>query len=141
MLRTGSRSVPAIFARFTGPRPVLRRFRSDRHHGRLGARHSSQGADDHERTVRGDSRTCNSALEDLGDATLRSKHGFPGDRESFEADLQRALEASSDTNLNAVAAVIVDYRGRVHLYQDPDFEIAEEGVDLAARLKRETQGR
>lgn len=83
-------------------------------------------------------------LKTIGDlrAALRSGHGFPGDRESFEADLQRALEASSETDLNAVASVIVDYRGRIRLYQDPDFDIAvQEGIDLAARLKQEAQGR
>ncbi|MFE6623219.1 DUF6247 family protein [Streptomyces sp. NPDC057740] len=82
-------------------------------------------------------------LKTIGDirAALRSGHGFPGDRESFEADLQRALEASSETDLNAVATVIVDYRGRIRLYQDPDFDIAvQEGIDLAARLKQEAQG-
>ncbi|WP_320782211.1 DUF6247 family protein [Streptomyces sp. CRN 30] len=82
-------------------------------------------------------------LKTLGDirAALRSGHGFPGDRESFEADLQRALEASSETDLKAVADVIVDYRGRIRLYQDPDFDIAvQEGIDLAARLKQEARG-
>ncbi|MEW1869044.1 MULTISPECIES: DUF6247 family protein [Streptomyces] len=79
-------------------------------------------------------------LRTIGDirAALRSGHGFPGDQETFEADLQRALEASSETDLNAVAAVIVDYRGRIRLYQDPDFDIAiQEGLDLAAQLKQE----
>ncbi|MEU1268947.1 hypothetical protein [Streptomyces sp. NPDC005799] len=35
-------------------------------------------------------------LETIGHlrTALRSGHGFPGDRESYEADLQRALEAS-----------------------------------------------
>jgi hypothetical protein len=67
---------------------------------------------------------------------------LPSDRESFERDLQRALEASSGTDPNAVAAVIVDYRGRIRLCQDPDFDIAvQEGIDLAARLKQEEQGR
>ncbi|MEV5488648.1 DUF6247 family protein [Streptomyces bobili] len=83
-------------------------------------------------------------LKTIGDirAALRSGHGFPSDRESFEADLQRALEASSETDLNAVAAVIVDYRGRIRLYQDPDFDIAvQEGIDLTARLKQEGQDR
>ncbi|MCH5671711.1 DUF6247 family protein [Streptomyces gilvus] len=78
-------------------------------------------------------------LETIGDlrAALRSGLGFPGGREAFEADLQHALEASSDTDLDAVVAVIVDYRGRIRLYQDPEFDIAvEEGVDLAARLKQ-----
>lgn len=81
-------------------------------------------------------------LRTIGDirAALRSGHGFPGDQESFEADLQHALETSSETDLNAVAAVIVDYRGRIRLYQDPAFDIAvQEGIDLTARLKREGQ--
>jgi hypothetical protein len=72
-------------------------------------------------------------LRTIGDirAALRSGRGFPGGRESFEADLQHALESSSETDLNAVAAVIVDYRGRIRLYQDPDFDIAvQEGIDL-----------
>ncbi|WP_367322814.1 hypothetical protein [Streptomyces sp. HUAS ZL42] len=39
-------------------------------------------------------------------------------------------------------AVIVDYRGRIRLYQDPDFDIAvQEGTDLTARLKQEAQDR
>jgi hypothetical protein len=83
-------------------------------------------------------------LRTIGDirAALRSGHGFPGDQESFEADLQRALEASSETDPNAVATVIVDYRGRIHLYQDPDFDIAvQEGIDLTARLKQEANTR
>ncbi|KUO02003.1 hypothetical protein [Streptomyces caeruleatus] len=83
-------------------------------------------------------------MKTIGDirVALRFGHGFPGDLEAFEADLQRALEASSETDLNAVATVIVDYRGRIRLYQDPDFDMAvQEGIDLAARLKREAQGR
>ncbi|MBD0420755.1 hypothetical protein H0H10_16650 [Streptomyces sp. TRM S81-3] len=82
-------------------------------------------------------------LRTIGDirAALRAGHGFPGDQEAFEADLQRALEASTETDLKAVASVIVDYRGRIRLYQDPDFDIAvQEGIDLAARLKREAGG-
>ncbi|MFF7556711.1 hypothetical protein ACFZA9_27900 [Streptomyces olivaceus] len=40
-----------------------------------------------------------------------------------------------------MAAVIVDCRGRIRLYQDPDFDIAvQEGVDLTMRLKREARG-
>ncbi|MBT3151004.1 hypothetical protein HTV45_08895 [Streptomyces sp. CHD11] len=71
-------------------------------------------------------------------AALRSGHASPGDQESFEADLQRALETSSETDLSAVAAVIVDYRGRIRLRQDPDFKIAvQEGLDLAAQLKQQ----
>lgn len=84
------------------------------------------------------------SLRTIGDirAALRSGHGFPEDRESFEADLQHALESATETDLNAVAAVIVDYRGRIRLYQDPEFDIAvQEGIDLTARLKREDQGR
>ncbi|WP_340378717.1 DUF6247 family protein [Streptomyces sp. SS7] len=83
-------------------------------------------------------------LKTIGDirAALRSGHGFPGDRETFEADLQHALETSTETDLNAIAAVIVDYRGRIRLYQDPEFDIAvQEGIDLAARLKQEAQER
>ncbi|MFG2945518.1 DUF6247 family protein [Streptomyces adustus] len=83
-------------------------------------------------------------LRTIGDirAALRSGHGFPGDRESFEADLQYALETSTETDLHAVATVIVDYRGRIRLYQDPEFDIAvQEGVDLATRLKQEDQDR
>lgn len=84
------------------------------------------------------------SLRTIGDirAALRSGHGFPGDRESFEADLQHALETSTETDLNAVAAVIVDYRGRIRLYQDPEFDIAlQEGIDLTARLKQENTDR
>lgn len=83
-------------------------------------------------------------LNTIGDirAALRCGHGFPSDRESFEVELQRALEASSETDLNAVATVIVDYRGRIRLHQAPDFDLAvQEGIDLAARLKQEAQGR
>ncbi|MEF9904165.1 DUF6247 family protein [Streptomyces sp. P9-A2] len=79
-------------------------------------------------------------LRTIGDirAALRSGLGFPGDQETFEADLQQALEASSETDLHTVASVIVDYRGRIRLYQDPDFDIAiQEGQDLTAQLKRE----
>lgn len=79
-------------------------------------------------------------LRTIGDirAALLAGHGFPGDRDAFETDLQRALEASSETDLTAVASVIVDYRGRIRLYQDPDFDIAvQEGIDLTMRLKRE----
>jgi hypothetical protein len=55
--------------------------------------------------------------------------------------MHRALEASSETDLKGVAAVIVDYRGRIRLYQDPAFDVAvQEGVDLVARLKREAGG-
>ncbi|MFD7276860.1 DUF6247 family protein [Streptomyces sp. NPDC059862] len=82
------------------------------------------------------------SLRAIGDirAALRSGHGFPSDRKFFEADLQHALETSTETDLNAVAAVIVDYWGRIRLYQDPDFDIAvQEGIHLTAQLKREAQ--
>jgi hypothetical protein len=75
-------------------------------------------------------------------AALRSGHGFTGDRESLEAELQRAREASSETNLNTVAEVIAEYRGRIRLCREPDLAVAvQEGTDLAARLKQEAQGR
>lgn len=53
-------------------------------------------------------------LRTIGDirAALLAGHGFPGDKSAFETDLQRALEASSETDLTAVAAVIVDYKPR-----------------------------
>ncbi len=36
--------------------------------------------------------------------------------------------------------MIVDYRGRIRLYQAPDFDIAvQEGIDLTMRLKREAR--
>ncbi|WP_385870142.1 hypothetical protein [Streptomyces viridiviolaceus] len=36
--------------------------------------------------------------------------------------------------------MIVDYRGRLRLHQDPDFDIAvQEGIDLTARLKQEAR--
>ncbi|MGW5970614.1 hypothetical protein [Streptomyces sp. NPDC055186] len=79
-------------------------------------------------------------LRTIGDirAALRSGLGFPGDQETFEADLQQALEASSEADLHAVASVIVDHRGRIRLYQDPDFDIAiQEGQELTAQLKQE----
>lgn len=82
-------------------------------------------------------------LKTIGDirGALLSEQGFPGAQEAFEADLQRALEASSESDLKAVAAVIVDYRGRLRLYQDPDFGVAvQEGIDLTTRLKQEARG-
>ncbi|MFL5998639.1 MAG: hypothetical protein ACJ736_30835 [Streptomyces sp.] len=83
-------------------------------------------------------------LRTIGDirGALRSGRGFADDPVSFEADLQRALEASSETDLSAVAMVIVDYRGRIRLRQEPDFDTAvREGIDLTERLKRETGDR
>jgi hypothetical protein len=79
-------------------------------------------------------------LRTLGDvrAALRAGHGFPGDREDFEKDLERALEASSETDLRAVAEVITDYRGRIRLHSDPEYEIGmQEAEEALARVKRE----
>ncbi|MFG2159171.1 hypothetical protein [Streptomyces olivaceus] len=40
-----------------------------------------------------------------------------------------------------MATVIVDYRGRIRLHQDPDFDVSvQEGIDLTMRLKREARG-
>ncbi|WP_308406472.1 hypothetical protein [Streptomyces sp. AC602_WCS936] len=74
-------------------------------------------------------------------AALLAGHGFPGDQEAFEVDLQRALEATPGTDLTSVAAVILDYRGRIRLRQDPDFDVAvQEGIDLTMHLKRDARG-
>ncbi|MFG3211819.1 hypothetical protein [Streptomyces tendae] len=76
------------------------------------------------------------AVEDVR-AALTAGLGFPGDKESFENDVQRALEGPSEAELAAVATVVVDYRGRIRLCQDPDFETAvQEGIDLTMRAKR-----
>jgi hypothetical protein len=78
-------------------------------------------------------------LRTLGDvrAALRTGHGAPGDLAAFEQDLQRALEASSEADLTAIAAVIRDYRGRILLVADPEHELAmqeaEEELDLLKR--------
>ncbi|MFC9469033.1 hypothetical protein [Streptomyces coelicoflavus] len=78
------------------------------------------------------------AIGDLRGA-LRAGHGFPGDLNAFEADLRHALESSS-TDLTTLASVIVDYRGRIRLHEDPDFDTAvQEGIDLSMRVKREAQ--
>ncbi|MFG2879347.1 DUF6247 family protein [Streptomyces sp. NPDC048337] len=79
-------------------------------------------------------------LRTIGDirAALRQGQGFPNDRADFEADLTRALEASSDLDLGAVADVIRDYRGRILLHSDPAFEAAlAEGIDLTQQMKAE----
>ncbi|MEU0943778.1 hypothetical protein ABZ379_13435 [Streptomyces canus] len=78
-------------------------------------------------------------LRTVGDlrAALWSGYGFTDDQVSFEADLQRALEVSSEADLSAVASVIVEYRGRIRLRQGADFGTAvQEGIDLMGRLKR-----
>lgn len=71
-------------------------------------------------------------------AALQAGHGFPGDRESFESDLRVALSASSESDSDALSAVVIDYRGRIHLSQLPDFDLAvQEGIDLTMRVKGE----
>ncbi|MGW2296199.1 hypothetical protein [Streptomyces violaceorubidus] len=36
----------------------------------------------------------------------------------------------------------MDYRGRVRLHQDPEFDVAlQEGIDLTMRLKWDARGR
>ncbi|MFB6787408.1 hypothetical protein ACFCWT_12080 [Streptomyces olivaceus] len=82
-------------------------------------------------------------LRTIGDvrAALLVGHGFPGDKDAFETDLERALEASAEAGLKAVATVIVDYRGRIRLHQDSDFDVSvQEGIDVTMRLKREARG-
>ncbi|MFE0204934.1 hypothetical protein [Streptomyces sp. NPDC058985] len=81
-------------------------------------------------------------LRTIGDvrAALTADLGSSGDKENFESDLLRALEVSSEAISTAVTAVIVDYRGRIRLCQDPDFEAAvQEGIDLTMRLKRQAR--
>ncbi|MFF1725529.1 hypothetical protein [Streptomyces sviceus] len=78
-------------------------------------------------------------LRTIGDlrAALWSGHGFADDQVSFEADLQRAQDVSSEADLSAVASVIVDYRGRIRLCQESDLDTAvQAGPDLMGRLKR-----
>ncbi|MGK9459448.1 hypothetical protein ACSLFT_05295 [Streptomyces sp. G6] len=70
-------------------------------------------------------------------AALLAGQGFPGDKEAFEADLQRARGATSGTDLSAVTDVIVDFRGRIRLRQDPGFaQAVREGIALTMQLKR-----
>ncbi|MHC5905371.1 DUF6247 family protein [Streptomyces sp. S6] len=70
-------------------------------------------------------------------AALREGRGFPGDKEDFEVDLARALDASTAADLGKVAEVIVDYRGRIRLYSDPGFDGAlQEGLEIAAKIKK-----
>ncbi|WP_406863296.1 hypothetical protein ABZO31_23765 [Streptomyces sp. HUAS MG47] len=83
-------------------------------------------------------------LQTIGDirAALRAGYGFPGDREDFELDLAHALETSTDADLQAVAAVIVDYRDRIRIRLDPEFEIAlQEGEQELLRLKAQWRDR
>lgn len=79
-------------------------------------------------------------LRTLGDvrAALRSGYGLPGDREDFERDLDRALEAASETDLHTVADVIIDYRGRIRLHCDPEYDLAlQEAEQSLLSLKGE----
>jgi hypothetical protein len=70
-------------------------------------------------------------------AALRDGRGFPGDAESFEADLARALDASTATDLHQVADVINTYAGSIRAYSDPEFDDAlQEGLDLIAEIKK-----
>ncbi|WP_030859287.1 DUF6247 family protein [Streptomyces sp. NRRL S-37] len=70
-------------------------------------------------------------------AALREGRGFPGDKEDFEADLARALDASTATDLHQVAEVIKTYAGSIRAYSDPEFDDAlQEGLDLIAEIKK-----
>ncbi|MCX5391008.1 DUF6247 family protein [Streptomyces sp. NBC_00094] len=78
-------------------------------------------------------------LKTVGDirAALRQGRGFPGDAESFEADLARALDASTPTDLHRVADVLNEYAGSIAAYSDPEFDAAvEEGLDLISEIKK-----
>ncbi|MEX3107128.1 MULTISPECIES: DUF6247 family protein [unclassified Streptomyces] len=71
-------------------------------------------------------------------AALREGRGFPGDREDFEADLARALDASTAADLGRVAEVIRTYAGSIRAYSDPEFDEAlQEGLEIIAEIKRE----
>ncbi|QES52311.1 hypothetical protein DEJ50_10010 [Streptomyces venezuelae] len=80
-------------------------------------------------------------LRTLGDvrAALRAGYGLPGDKEDFERDLDRALERASETDFQAVAAVIIDYRGRIRLHSDPEYDLAlQEAEQELLRLRNES---
>ncbi|MFI1352443.1 hypothetical protein ACH4TV_02445 [Streptomyces sp. NPDC020898] len=73
-------------------------------------------------------------------AVLRDGRGFPGDAESFEVDLARALDASTATDLHQVADVIKMYAGSVRAFSDPEFDGAlQEGLGLIAEVKQGNQ--
>ncbi|MBT2487582.1 hypothetical protein J7E96_03340 [Streptomyces sp. ISL-96] len=83
-------------------------------------------------------------LRTLGDirAALRAGYGFPGDREDFELDLTRALESSTETDLQAVSDVMIDYRDRIRVRCDPEFDIAlQEGEEELLKLKAQWRDR
>lgn len=65
-------------------------------------------------------------VEDLRSAL--SRYGFPGDRESFEAELAEAISSSPTNDLGAVAAVVRAYRHRVLIRNSPDVMTAVEAV-------------
>ncbi|MEU3278687.1 ATP-binding protein [Streptomyces antibioticus] len=73
-------------------------------------------------------------------AALRNGQGFPGDAESFEADLARALDTATATDLHQVADVIKTYAGSIRDVGDPGFDDAvQEGLDLGAEIKKATR--
>ncbi|WP_245685281.1 hypothetical protein [Streptomyces yerevanensis] len=73
-------------------------------------------------------------------AALRDGRGFPGDAESFEADLARALDTSTATDFRQVADVIKTYAGSIRAFSDPEFDEAlQEGLDLVAEIKKGSQ--
>jgi hypothetical protein len=73
-------------------------------------------------------------------AALRDGRGFPDDAESFEADLARALDTSTATDLHQVADVIKTYAGSIRAFSDPEFDEAlQEGLDLIAEIKKGSQ--
>ncbi|GHE29530.1 DUF6247 family protein [Streptomyces capitiformicae] len=73
-------------------------------------------------------------------AALRDGRGFPGDAESFEADLARALDASTATDLHQIADVIKTYAGSIRASSDPEFDDALlEGLGLIAEIKKGNQ--
>lgn len=72
-------------------------------------------------------------------AALRDGRGFPGDAESFEADLARALDTATATDLHRVADVIMTYVDSIRAFSDPGFDDAvQEGLDLIAEIKKAT---
>ncbi|MCX4401103.1 ATP-binding protein [Streptomyces sp. NBC_01764] len=74
-------------------------------------------------------------------AALRDGQGFPGDAESFEADLARALDTATATDLHQVADVIKTYAGSIRAFSDPGFDdaVQQEGLDLIAEIKKATR--
>ncbi|MEV6332572.1 hypothetical protein [Streptomyces sp. NPDC051909] len=70
-------------------------------------------------------------------AALRQGRGFPGDAESFEADLARALDASTPADLHRGSQVLNECAGSIAAFSDPEFDAAvEEGLDLIAEIKK-----